>query len=310
MAGVVAGAWLINGADRNPGASLYYTNRIRFDGCQFNGATGYTGVIDDGGIAHTFQDCNWNAGTTYIRATATYALNLLGGEFEHCDSIGIVFQITQWSGAVGARNESPKISGCYLFNSNVIETVFFAAGSMSTLTFTANTLFTAAGPVFSGTSNAVDIVAQGNTQLGAGAGYTSINNYFTAQATTTTWAGAGSNPAIGNGSLSAVYSRKGREITFTVSLGIGSTTTLGTGNWTFSLPAALTSLNCMGSAFMVCAGALEIGIARATSTSPTNAVTVFCQDTAFAVQSTVPGAWANGNTLEFTVTYATSTLLG
>lgn len=53
---------------------------------------------------------------------------------------------------------------------------------------------------------------------------------------TPTWTGNSSNPAIGNGTLTGRYYITGRIVYVDIALLIGSTTTMGTGYWTFSLP--------------------------------------------------------------------------
>lgn len=53
---------------------------------------------------------------------------------------------------------------------------------------------------------------------------------------TPTFTSGGTAPSIGNGTLSALYSRHGSAITVTINMLIGSTTNLGTGELRFSLP--------------------------------------------------------------------------
>nr|BFE85838.1 hypothetical protein GCM10020093_084390 [Planobispora longispora] len=56
-----------------------------------------------------------------------------------------------------------------------------------------------------------------------------------------TWTGATTNPTIGNGSLDGAYQRAGdgKTVAVRLRLVIGSTTTLGSGLWGFSLPSGL-----------------------------------------------------------------------
>lgn len=56
---------------------------------------------------------------------------------------------------------------------------------------------------------------------------------------TTAWTGTGSNPALGNGTLSASYQVSGTYVEVSIALTIGSTTTMGSGFWYFSLPFTL-----------------------------------------------------------------------
>ncbi len=59
------------------------------------------------------------------------------------------------------------------------------------------------------------------------------------QTYTPTWAGVTTNPSIGNGTLSAKYRRVGDSIELIINVQGGSTTTYGSGIWSFSLPPGL-----------------------------------------------------------------------
>lgn len=54
------------------------------------------------------------------------------------------------------------------------------------------------------------------------------------------WASTGSGPSIGNGSLTGCYTVLGDVVDINIYLSIGSTTTQGSGTWTFSLPSGIT----------------------------------------------------------------------
>lgn len=55
---------------------------------------------------------------------------------------------------------------------------------------------------------------------------------------TPTWTGATSNPAILNGTLEGFYKQTGRVINFRIMMQAGTTTTYGSGPWSFALPSA------------------------------------------------------------------------
>lgn len=55
---------------------------------------------------------------------------------------------------------------------------------------------------------------------------------------TPAWTAATSNPAVGNGSIVGRYKRFGKTVLFRVNLTIGTTTTLGSGQYSISLPFA------------------------------------------------------------------------
>jgi hypothetical protein len=69
---------------------------------------------------------------------------------------------------------------------------------------------------------------------------------------TTIWAGSGGAPAIGNGSLVATYWRHSQTIFFAIKLTIGTTTNLGAGAWSFTVPVPAESNSSIG---MACYGA-------------------------------------------------------
>lgn len=56
---------------------------------------------------------------------------------------------------------------------------------------------------------------------------------------TPTWGAATTPPVLGNGSLVGRYAKVGTVVHVAITLTAGSTTTFGTGRWTFALPAAV-----------------------------------------------------------------------
>jgi hypothetical protein len=53
---------------------------------------------------------------------------------------------------------------------------------------------------------------------------------------TPAWSSSGTQPAIGNGTITGRYALTGGTVDFVVKVTMGSTTTYGTGNYSFSLP--------------------------------------------------------------------------
>lgn len=81
--GTGACIWLVNGDERTTGADLYYTNRINISNCQLNPAfSGCRGIVDDGGVMHTFTDNNFNGGSIQIDASAVNGLVISNNEME------------------------------------------------------------------------------------------------------------------------------------------------------------------------------------------------------------------------------------
>jgi hypothetical protein len=309
-AGAAAGIWIINGPDRNAGANSFWTNRLSFNDDQFNGGAGYIGIANDGGTAHAINDCNFNAGTTWIRACGVRGLKVNGGEWEHSLGAGFIFTNTRWrSGVASTTGTVVAIRDATLFNSNTSLIATFSTGSFDNFIFEGNDIDTAAGAVFTGIDNVATVHARANRQAGPGDGGAKINNYYGPVSGAVTWTAASVNPTIGNGTLVSNISRAGRRVTVTVVLTIGTSTTLGTGNWLFSLPVASNTILDIGSAFYICGGILVCGIARVNS--PVGQITLFgANNTGNAVQSTVPAAWVNANTVEFTATYTAASNLG
>lgn len=69
-----------------------------------------------------------------------------------------------------------------------------------------------------------------------------LNSMFGAwTAYTPTWTAVTTNPALGNGSLVGRYMKIGRTVFCNINLVAGSTTTFGSGNYSWSLPAQAAS---------------------------------------------------------------------
>lgn len=111
---------------------------------------------------------------------------------------------------------------------------------------------------------------------------------------TPTWTGSGGNPSIGNGTLTGSYSRVGDTVSFKIQLVIGSTTTLGTGTWHFTLPVTGTFVHrAMGAAGLLDSGTgYQTGMAYLSAAGTCSAV--FHGDTDL-LRATGPVAWATGD---------------
>lgn len=146
------GIWLVNGSDHTPLASVDFTNRISVKRCQFNG-NGGIGVIDDGGVAHAFEDCNFNGCTNHGRFAGVAGLAIRGGEFESATSTNLVFTNTTFnSGAGVGQNVNVEIGG---------GTVVVPTGGQSAMSF-ANSSPVFLHSVFLGNTTATKIVGLAN----------------------------------------------------------------------------------------------------------------------------------------------------
>lgn len=69
-----------------------------------------------------------------------------------------------------------------------------------------------------------------------------FNSMFAAWTSyTPTWTSTSTAPVLGNGTLSGRYMKIGRNVLCQINLTVGSTTTFGSGNYSWSLPAAAAS---------------------------------------------------------------------
>lgn len=121
------------------------------------------------------------------------------------------------------------------------------------------------------------------------------------------WRATTTNPTLGNGVLDASFRRLGTACDVRITLTIGSTSTGGTGNWVFTMPpgcAARTVSNsyALGKTIYSDGGVTfyEGGcyvVSAGTDIYPTDGGSPFTN-----VSSTVPFAWAAGDTLNITLT--------
>ena len=131
------------------------------------------------------------------------------------------------------------------------------------------------------------------------------------QAFTPTWSAPTTNPSLGNGILDGRYVVFGTMCTLVVGLVMGSTTTYGSGNWSFSLPKS--AVNTAGINFYGVAHIRDSGTAnyeRTAQISPslsTTVINMFTDPTpgsnSQSISATVPFTWGNGDSLGFQITY-------
>lgn len=118
------------------------------------------------------------------------------------------------------------------------------------------------------------------------------------------WTAAVSNPSIGNGSLTGRYLQMGKLVAVRIDLRIGTTTTLGSGQWRLTLPVAVQGSggdqNIPGLLFV---GAISPASVPASLHQSGASSFTDLWSTAGAVNATTPGAWAFGDLLAFTGVY-------
>lgn len=123
---------------------------------------------------------------------------------------------------------------------------------------------------------------------------------------TPTWTATTTNPAIGNGSISGRYIEQGKTITFYISVGMGGTTTYGSGRWEFSLPKTAISYvyaTPLGRATANDTGTRAYGCDVWFSTTTKVALWRDAGATEAVVTPTTPHTWASTDTLFIMGTY-------
>lgn len=118
-----------------------------------------------------------------------------------------------------------------------------------------------------------------------------------------TWGSASDpQPSIGNGSLDGAYLLIGKTYYFRVQLVIGSTTTLGTGQWFFELPGSpnlLTGMVAGGRGVDASDGAKEYGLWGTTKSNDQRFYLWSGDSATHLVGATDPITWATGDQINF-----------
>jgi hypothetical protein len=236
--GATAGLWITNGSERTPGANQLFTNRVTVKQCQFHGTDGH-GIVDDGGVTHVFKDNNFYGLQKQARFSGVSNLSVTGMEMEIPGVTCIEFATTKHGGGAGTPCSTVKMDSNFMVTGSALPLVTFAnTNAVKSFNCQTNEFNNqhASGSPFSGlTTGCIERVGIGNFQTGISTADVG-NTYNVAETYTVTWTAAGSAPSIGNGTLTGSYSRNGNTVVVSISLNIGSTTNLGAGAWSFSLP--------------------------------------------------------------------------
>lgn len=134
------------------------------------------------------------------------------------------------------------------------------------------------------------------------AGHDISSGYPVWAAYTPTWGATGSAPALGNGTLTGRYVQIGKLVVATLSWTAGSTTTYGTGTWTFTFPVTAASVSGGGTA-----QGNDVGTALYSLLCVPYTTTTFTLQSsaspAAGVGPTVPFTWGSTDTITALVTY-------
>ena len=124
---------------------------------------------------------------------------------------------------------------------------------------------------------------------------------------TPTWTAATTNPTLGNGTLSGAWMSAGQSVMFRVTLTFGSTTTVGSGAYSFTLPTApkVYPMVFAGGAVLTSAatsfpiwGVCRSGVALELVADPTTAGSSWRNVTA-----AIPTGWVTGNSISIVGNY-------
>jgi len=119
---------------------------------------------------------------------------------------------------------------------------------------------------------------------------------------TPTWTSSGTQPVLGNGAISGLYDRNGKDIHAFGQLVIGSTTTFGTGAYQFGLPFPNVGGTRMGVARILDAGTVYYTGVTLTDTGQ-NYVEITFNNLAQQAQQGVPITFAVNDVIQWDVTY-------
>jgi len=123
---------------------------------------------------------------------------------------------------------------------------------------------------------------------------------------TPTWTTTGTGPSVGNGSIAGRYCRHGRDIDLQITLLYGSTTSSGTGVFSFSLPATASSASnarWIGAAFFRDSSAGSTGHFPGAAIVSSAGTTLNMAQGTQQVSDTTPFTFANTDYISLSVSY-------
>jgi hypothetical protein len=253
------------------------------------------GVSGTATLYHQLQSIYSSQSTGGILATDTGSLAVVGSQFGKLT----IAAGTSPAGINGGMYSSNRITGS--ISVSVSNSVF--SGNQlggTSITFQAGT----SGHLFVGNS-----VQAGTTLTDSSTSSIVVDPREAVQTNyTPTWTAASVNPTLGNGTLQGVYIKTGKRVDVQLYLVIGSTTTLGTGVWYFSLPfIPSTGLAWIGSGLALISGTAFYVLAAQSMTDASGRMILTADGAGNQVSPTSPGAWPSNSYLAVSLSYYTQT---
>jgi hypothetical protein len=120
----------------------------------------------------------------------------------------------------------------------------------------------------------------------------------------TLWTSSGTQPAIGNGTCTGRFAQAGKDVDGNISIIMGSTTTFGTGTYTFLLPVSAFNFRALsGKADLLDTSASAVFARTISGTNTTAFVVVDFTGTAGRISATSPITWATGDRIDIGFSY-------
>lgn len=129
---------------------------------------------------------------------------------------------------------------------------------------------------------------------------------------TPTWTASGTAPAIGNSTVTAIYTQVGNLVHAAGQIIFGSTATFGTGSYSFALPVAPALGLTIGNAYMLHSGSMTPGVVRVGVLTPGVGTMVIQYGATYGgtntqMGQTTPYTWASTDLIEWNITYKSNT---
>jgi hypothetical protein len=156
--------------------------------------------------------------------------------------------------------------------------------------------------VIGNSSGTYSIASTTDERVFASYGLGSANRAWTVY--TPLWSSLGTQPAIGNGTLTGAYRQLGKLVAVRLSMNAGTTTTFGTGGWRVTLPFAASASQQSVSGIASPSANAVYGVCAWLQAS-SNQIAVYTA-AGVVVDATDPAAWGNLGTLAMNGVYETS----